>query len=125
MTPKRPRNPNQLAKAIIDIATGEHPFPAPLMSNAANRAHELNWQLTNQPGENSKTNSTSGYQTESFALAWLGVVALGENASYFKRVISSVVIVVRRRERRPWAIVRNFWGLTERHGLSRNDHRPS
>jgi hypothetical protein len=24
MTPKRPRNPNQLAKAIIDIATGEH-----------------------------------------------------------------------------------------------------
>jgi hypothetical protein len=25
MTPKRPRDPNQLAKAIIDIATGETP----------------------------------------------------------------------------------------------------
>jgi hypothetical protein len=25
MTPKRPRDPNQLAKAIIDIATGEKP----------------------------------------------------------------------------------------------------
>jgi hypothetical protein len=23
MTPKRPRDPNQLAKAIVDIATGE------------------------------------------------------------------------------------------------------
>jgi hypothetical protein len=54
------------------------------MSNAANRAHELNWQPTNQPGENHKTNSTSGYQTDLFALAWLGVVALGENASYLR-----------------------------------------
>ena len=25
MTPKRPRDPNQLAKSIIDIATGEKP----------------------------------------------------------------------------------------------------
>jgi hypothetical protein len=25
MTPKRPRDPNQLAKAIINIATGEKP----------------------------------------------------------------------------------------------------
>lgn len=25
MTPKRPRDPNQLAKAIVDIATGEKP----------------------------------------------------------------------------------------------------
>jgi hypothetical protein len=25
MTPKRPRDPNQLAEAIIDIATGEKP----------------------------------------------------------------------------------------------------
>jgi hypothetical protein len=30
MTPKRPRDPNQLAKSIIDIATGEKPHdPAP------------------------------------------------------------------------------------------------
>lgn len=31
MTPKRPRDPNQLAKSIIDIATGEKPDrdPAP------------------------------------------------------------------------------------------------
>ena len=27
MTPKRPRDPNQLAKSIIDIATGEKPSP--------------------------------------------------------------------------------------------------
>src|ERR1700730_19099715 len=98
------------------------------MSNAANRAHELNWQPTNQPGENHKTNSTSGYQTDLFALAWLGVVALGENASYFNvfhSVISSFVIVIRGRERRPWAIVRNFWGLTELHGTFSERHRPS
>jgi hypothetical protein len=25
MTPKRPRDPNQLAKSIIDIATGQKP----------------------------------------------------------------------------------------------------
>jgi hypothetical protein len=25
MTPKRPRDPNQLAKSIVDIATGEKP----------------------------------------------------------------------------------------------------
>jgi hypothetical protein len=31
MTPKRPRDPNQLAKSIIDIATGQKPDrdPAP------------------------------------------------------------------------------------------------
>jgi hypothetical protein len=29
MTPKRPRDPNQLAKSIIDIATGELQEPAP------------------------------------------------------------------------------------------------
>jgi hypothetical protein len=27
MTPKRPRDPNQLAKSIIDIATGQTPEP--------------------------------------------------------------------------------------------------
>jgi hypothetical protein len=27
MTPKRPRDPNQLAKSIIDIATGQKPAP--------------------------------------------------------------------------------------------------
>jgi hypothetical protein len=27
MTPKRPRDPNQLAKSIIDIATGQQPSP--------------------------------------------------------------------------------------------------
>ena len=27
MTPKRPRDPNQLAKSIIDIATGQVPEP--------------------------------------------------------------------------------------------------
>jgi hypothetical protein len=27
MTPKRPRDPNQLAKLIIDIATGQQPSP--------------------------------------------------------------------------------------------------
>jgi hypothetical protein len=30
MTPKRPRDPNEIAKAIIDIATGEKPNPLPL-----------------------------------------------------------------------------------------------
>lgn len=29
MTPKRPRDPNQLAKSIIDIATGEKPHRDP------------------------------------------------------------------------------------------------
>jgi hypothetical protein len=29
VTPKRPRDPNQLAKSIIDIATGQQPSPAP------------------------------------------------------------------------------------------------
>lgn len=29
MTPKRPRDPNQLAKSIIDIATGEQREDAP------------------------------------------------------------------------------------------------
>lgn len=29
MTPKRPRDPNQLAKSIIDIATGDSPEPEP------------------------------------------------------------------------------------------------
>lgn len=29
MTPKRPRDPNQLAKSIIDIATGEQPETPP------------------------------------------------------------------------------------------------
>jgi hypothetical protein len=29
MTPKRPRDPNQLAKSIIDIATGQQPSPVP------------------------------------------------------------------------------------------------
>jgi hypothetical protein len=29
MPPKRPRDPNQLAKAIIDIATGDVQEPAP------------------------------------------------------------------------------------------------
>jgi len=29
MTPKRPRDPNQLGKAIIDIATGERPETDP------------------------------------------------------------------------------------------------
>jgi hypothetical protein len=28
MTPKRPRDPNQLAKSIIDIATGRSPATA-------------------------------------------------------------------------------------------------
>jgi len=27
--PKRPRDPNQLAKSIIDIATGQQPSPVP------------------------------------------------------------------------------------------------
>jgi hypothetical protein len=29
MTPKRPRYPNQLAKSIIDIATGQTILPSP------------------------------------------------------------------------------------------------
>ena len=29
MTPKRPRDPNQLAKSIIDIATGQKPDRVP------------------------------------------------------------------------------------------------
>jgi hypothetical protein len=29
MTPKRPRDPNQLAKSIIDIATGQAPGCCP------------------------------------------------------------------------------------------------
>jgi hypothetical protein len=31
MTPKRPRDPNQLGKAIIDIATGEKPDVSPVL----------------------------------------------------------------------------------------------
>lgn len=37
MTPKRPRDPNQLAKSIIDIATGqaeEGPEPSPMRSKS-------------------------------------------------------------------------------------------
>jgi hypothetical protein len=30
MTPKRPRDPNQLAKSIIDIATGQKPDRDPM-----------------------------------------------------------------------------------------------
>ncbi len=33
MTPKRPRDPNQLAKSIIDIATGEAPGNEPETPN--------------------------------------------------------------------------------------------
>jgi hypothetical protein len=39
MTPKRPRDPNQLAKSIIDIATGEKPdAPEPAESGLTKRA---------------------------------------------------------------------------------------
>jgi hypothetical protein len=39
MTPKRPRDPNQLAKSIIDIATGQQPSPLdPAESGFAKRA---------------------------------------------------------------------------------------
>lgn len=37
MTPKRPRDPNQLAKSIIDIATGEseeRPEPSPMRAKS-------------------------------------------------------------------------------------------
>lgn len=33
--PKRPRDPNQLAKAIVDLATGESADPAPRPENPA------------------------------------------------------------------------------------------
>ena len=33
MTPKRPRDPNQLAKSIIDIATGQKPDRGPEKSD--------------------------------------------------------------------------------------------
>jgi hypothetical protein len=29
VTPKRPRDPNQLAKSIIDMVTGQQPSPVP------------------------------------------------------------------------------------------------
>jgi hypothetical protein len=35
MTPKRSRNPNQLAKSIIDIATGQQPSPVDTRDPAA------------------------------------------------------------------------------------------
>jgi hypothetical protein len=35
MTPKRPRDPNQLAKSIIDIATGQQPSPVDTRNPAA------------------------------------------------------------------------------------------
>ncbi len=35
MTPKRPRDPNQLAKSIIDIATGQQPSPVDTRDPAA------------------------------------------------------------------------------------------
>jgi hypothetical protein len=35
MTPKRPRDPNQLAKSIIDIATGQQPSPVDKRDPAA------------------------------------------------------------------------------------------
>ena len=38
MTPKRPRDPNQLAKSIIDIATGERPDRDPTSEEQGKRA---------------------------------------------------------------------------------------
>ena len=38
MTPKRPRDPNQLAKSIIDIATGEKPDRDPTPEEQGKRA---------------------------------------------------------------------------------------
>jgi hypothetical protein len=38
MTPKRPRDPNQLAKSIIDIATGERPDRDPTPEEQGKRA---------------------------------------------------------------------------------------
>lgn len=38
MTPKRPRDPNQLAKSIIDIATGEAPDNGPEPQNEKDSA---------------------------------------------------------------------------------------
>jgi hypothetical protein len=38
MTPKRPRDPNQLAKSIIDIATGQQPNPVDNQNDANNPA---------------------------------------------------------------------------------------
>ncbi len=35
MTPKRPRDPNQLAKSIIDIATGQVEYPTGKSPNRA------------------------------------------------------------------------------------------
>ena len=44
MTPKRPRDPNQLAKSIIDIATGQKPDRDPTPEEQGKRA--LAVQLT-------------------------------------------------------------------------------
>lgn len=38
MTPKRPRDPNQLAKSIIDIATGQKPDRDPTPEEQGKRA---------------------------------------------------------------------------------------
>jgi hypothetical protein len=41
MTPKRPRDPNQLAKSIIDIATGQQPSPVDDRDPAASELGRL------------------------------------------------------------------------------------
>jgi hypothetical protein len=42
MTPKRPRDPNQLAKSIVDIATGEKPNPPPKKPTSGQSAKPSN-----------------------------------------------------------------------------------
>jgi len=39
--PKRPRDPNQLAKSIVDLATGETTEPKPVIDSLASYASQL------------------------------------------------------------------------------------
>jgi len=56
MTPKRPRDPNQLAKSIIDIATGQTAEPGAALHNV--RSAQQFW-LNRRPflGEERKTSA--------------------------------------------------------------------
>ena len=65
--PKQPRNPNQLAKAIVDIATGSAPLEVDSETSAAsaarnNRAYEFSsGELAEQAPRGKKINSFKAF----------------------------------------------------------------
>jgi hypothetical protein len=53
MTPKRPRDPNQLAKSIIDIATGQKPDRDPTPKEEGK--DPLRWSWARRAGRRGPT----------------------------------------------------------------------